>query len=113
MWKQKCNFSYQKTYKDEVYKTLLPDKAVKKVWISLYWTIRKYMHACWLIIDVEDKQLFDFNYILLNNIFCNNDYICKWKVDVTAECRICKDIKTCKHLIYEFKKYTTNLEIFN
>lgn len=63
--------------------------AVKKVWISLYWTIRKYMHACWLIIDVEDKQLFDFNYILLNNIFCNNDYLFKWKVDVTAECRIC------------------------
>lgn len=61
------------------------------------------MHACWLIIDVEDKQLFDFNYILLNNIFCNNDYLCKWKVDVTAECRICKDIKTYKHLIYELK----------
>lgn len=46
------------------------------------------------IIDVEDKQLSDFNYILLNNILCNNAYLCKWKADVKADCRMCKDIKT-------------------
>lgn len=53
--------------------------------------------------DVEDKQLSDFNYRLLNNILCNNAYLLKWKVDVKPECRICNDLETSKLLIYKCK----------
>lgn len=51
---------------------------------------------------MEDKQLSDFNYRLLN-LLCNNAYLCKWKVDVKPECRMCKNIETSKHLVYECK----------
>lgn len=85
-------FFLQTFFEDEVYKTLYQRKLSKefkiddtKQWGNIY--VRK-------IIDVEDKQLSDFNYILLNNILCNNAYFCKWKADVKADCRMCKDIKT-------------------
>lgn len=55
------------------------------------------------ILEVEDKQLSDFNYRLLNNILCNNAYLCKWKVDVKPECRMCNKMETSYHLIYECK----------
>lgn len=45
------------------------------------------------IIDVEDKQLSEFNYKLLHHIHRNKDFLCKWKVDVKAESKMCKDIK--------------------
>lgn len=62
------------------------------------------------ILDVEDKQLSDFNFRLLNNVLCNNAYLCKWKVDVKPECRMCKHIERSKHLIYEYKT-ATDLEV--
>lgn len=37
------------------------------------------------------------------NILCNNAYLCKCKVDAKPECRMCKDIETSKHLVYECK----------
>lgn len=37
------------------------------------------------IIDVEDKQLYDFNYRPLNIIPFYNAYLCNWKVEVKAE----------------------------
>ena len=49
---------------------------------------------------VEDSQLADFNYRLLNNILCNNAYLSKWKSNVAADCRMCDTLETCEHLIY-------------
>lgn len=48
-------------------------------------------------------ELSHFNYRLLNNKLCNNAYLCKCKVDVKPECRMCKDIDTSNHLVYECK----------
>ena len=59
-----------------------------------------------IFIYVEDSQLADFNYRLLNNILCNNAYLSKWKSNVAADCRMCDTLETCEHLIY----YCSNVQ---
>lgn len=68
------------------------------------------IHVC-KIVDVVDKQVSDFNNRLLNNMLCNNAYLCKWRVDVKPECRMCNNMETSKHLIYECNKIATEMEV--
>lgn len=50
---------------------------------------------------MSDKKPAEFNYKLLNNIFCNNVYLSKWKKETQSLCKICHVNETSKHLIFE------------
>lgn len=57
------------------------------------------------MLDVENRQLSDFNYRLLNtcNILCNNTYLCKWNVILkknNKQRRHCLHVSCCRlHVI--------------
>lgn len=76
-------FYHQNFYKDKALKpcyqtTLQKEFEIRDTqpWENTY--------VCKLI-DVDDKQLYDFNYRPLNIIPCKNAYLCNWKVEVKAE----------------------------
>lgn len=101
LYGKKCNFFYKNFIKKKFTKPCYQTKLSKEFEIHDTQQWEK-IYVC-KILEVEDKQLSDFNYRLLNNILCNNAYLCKWKVDVKPECRMCNKMETSYHLIYECK----------
>ena len=48
-----------------------------------------------------DKNISEFNYKLMNNLFCNNYYLSKWKRDTSNKYSHCKHIiENTEHLVF-------------
>ena len=58
--------------------------------------------------NIQDKNIAEFNYKLLNNLLCTNFYLGKWKQGVSMYCKLCLDrVEYIKHLLYECSNVKT------
>ena len=62
--------------------------------------LREKNYTCKLT-DIDDKKIAEFNYKLLNNIFCNYLYLSKWNANKTSTCETCNKDEDKKHLIFD------------